>query len=148
MPRAWSKVYASTGDERQVLNVDEGLAGALSRLESILVGSRAAIVPLLHPGIDEAEVTRLLAGVVLRPSAELVTWYSWHDGAGAPGLPSVAIELVPGGEFYDLRYLCGEYQQTRSVSVYVASTAADLPWNRCPSSRFLRWLLSASPCRL
>jgi cell wall assembly regulator SMI1 len=110
-----------------VLNVDEGLPGALSRLEGVLVQSRAAIVPLLHPGIDEAEVVSLLAGVGLTPSAEFVTWYGWHDGAGAPGLPSMAIELVPGGEFYDLRYLCGEYQQARSAAEYVASTAADLP---------------------
>jgi len=107
--------------------VDEGLPGALSRLEGILVQSRAAIVPLLHPGIDEAEVVRLLAGVGLSPSAEVVTWYGWHDGAVASGVPSVAIELVPGGEFYDLRYLCGEYQEARSASVYVASTTADLP---------------------
>jgi hypothetical protein len=57
-----------------VLNVDEGLPGALSRLESILV-RRAAIVPLFHPGIDEAEVVRLLEGVGLSPSAELVTWF-------------------------------------------------------------------------
>lgn len=127
MPRASSRAYASTGDERQVLNVDEGLAGALSRLESILVRSRAAIAPLLHPGIDETEVARLLAGVGLSPSIEVVTWYGWHDGAGASGVPSVAIELVPGGEFYDLGYLCGEYQQARSAAEYVASTTADLP---------------------
>lgn len=103
------------------------LSGALSRLEGILVQSRAAIVPLLHPGIDQAEVVRLFAGVGLIPSAEVVTWYGWHDGAGAPGLPSVAIDLVPGGEFYDLGYLCGEYQQARSAAEYVASTTADLP---------------------
>jgi hypothetical protein len=34
----------------------------------------------------------------------------------------VAIELVPGGEFYDLRYLCGEYVTTRSVASEVAAT--------------------------
>jgi hypothetical protein len=39
----------------------------------------------------------------------------------------MAIELVPGREFYDLRYLCGEYQQARSAAEYVASTAANLP---------------------
>jgi hypothetical protein len=70
--------------EARVLSVDEGLAAALARLEAILRRSEAAIVPLLHPGIDEAEVTSLLAGVGLRPTAELITWFGWHDGAGAP----------------------------------------------------------------
>jgi cell wall assembly regulator SMI1 len=103
-------------------NMPEELADALSRLESNLVRSRAAIVPLLHPGIDEAEVTSLLAGVGLSPSVELVTWFGWHDGAVASGVPSVAIELVPGGEFYNLRYLCGEYFTTRSVASEVAAS--------------------------
>jgi hypothetical protein len=94
----------------------EGLADALSRLESILVRSRAAIVPLLHPGIDEAEVTSLLAGVGLSPSAELVTWYGWHDGAGSPGVSGVVARFVPGGEFYELRHLCDEYVMTRSAA--------------------------------
>lgn len=104
-----------------MLNVDEPLADALSRLESILVRSRAAIVPLFHPGIDEAEVTSLLAGVGLSPSAELVTWFGWHDGAGSPGVPSVAIRFVPGGEFFDLRHLCDEYDTTRSAASDVAA---------------------------
>jgi hypothetical protein len=104
-----------------LLNVDEGLAGALSRLESILVRSRAAIVPLLHPGIDEAEVARLLARLGLRPSAELVTWFGWHDGAGSPGVPSVAVRFVPGGEFHDLRHLCDQYVMKRSNASDVAA---------------------------
>jgi hypothetical protein len=108
--------------EARVLSVDEGLAAALARLEAILRRSEAAIVPLLHPGIDEAEVTSLLAGVGLRPTAELITWFGWHDGAGAPGVPSVAIDLGPGGEFYDLRYLCGEYVMTRRVASEVAAS--------------------------
>jgi hypothetical protein len=110
-----------------MLNVDERLAAALSRLEAILDRSGAAIVPLLHPGIGQPEVLAAFDGIGLSPSAEVVTWYGWHDGAGAPGLRSMAIELVPGGEFYDLRYLCGEYQQARSAAEYVASTAANLP---------------------
>jgi hypothetical protein len=110
-----------------MLNVDERLAAALSRLEAILDRSGAAIVPLLHPGIGQPEVLAAFDGIGLSPSAEVVTWYGWHDGAGTPGLPSMAIELVPGGEFYDLRYLCGEYQQARSAAEYVASNVADLP---------------------
>jgi hypothetical protein len=94
----------------------EGLADALSRLESLLVRSRAAIVPLLHPGIDEAEVTSLLASVGLSPSAEFVTWFGWHDRAGSPGVSGVVAGFVPGGEFYELRHLCDEYVMTRSAA--------------------------------
>jgi cell wall assembly regulator SMI1 len=113
---------AETADDYvQVLSMDEGLAAALSRLESILARSRAAIVPLLHPGIDEAEVARLLAGVGLTPSAEVVTWFGWHDGAGTSGVSSVAVRFLPGGEFYDLRHLCDEYEMTRSVASDVAA---------------------------
>jgi hypothetical protein len=74
-----------------MLNVDERLAAALSRLEAILDRSGAAIVPLLHPGIGQPEVLAAFDGIGLSPSAEVVTWYGWHDGAGAPGLPSMAI---------------------------------------------------------
>ena len=104
-----------------MLNLDEGLAGALARLERILVRSRAAIVPLLRPGIDAAEVATLLASVGLSPSAEAVAWFGWHDGAGSPGVPTTAIELVPDGEFYDLRHLCDEYVMTRSADSDVAA---------------------------
>jgi hypothetical protein len=54
--------------------------------------------------------------VEVSPSAEVVTWFGWHDGAGAPGVPSTAIELLPGGEFYDLRHLCDEYVTTRRIA--------------------------------
>jgi cell wall assembly regulator SMI1 len=121
------EAYASTGDDRQVLNVDEGLAAALARLEAILKRSRAAIVPLLHPGIGEREVLRTLQGIGLTPSAEVVTWFGWHNGAGEPGMPTTHIHLVPAGEFYDLRFQCGQYQDARSAAVYVASSSADLP---------------------
>jgi hypothetical protein len=125
-PRVW-RAYALTGDERQVVNVDEGLTDALAMLEAILSRSRAAIVPLLHPGIAEAEVISLLRGIGLTPSVEVVTWFGWHDGAGTRGVPTAAIELVPGGEFYDLQHLCGEYQQTRSIAEEVASRGAEGP---------------------
>ncbi len=92
------------------------LSDALSRLESILARSSAAIVPVLHPGLDESEVAHLLGGVGLRPTAEVVAWFGWHDGAGAQGMPNNMIEVVPGGEFYGLAYLCGEYLTTRKVA--------------------------------
>lgn len=101
--------------------MDQTLAGALTRLESLLARSRAAIVPVMHPGIDESQVTRLLSEVNLRPTAEVVTWYGWHDGAGGKGMPSEVIELVPGGEFRNLRYLCGEYLTNRRVASELAA---------------------------
>lgn len=107
--------------------MDEGLAAGLARLEAILRRSGAAIVPLLHPGIREREVLATLQGIALTPSAEVVTWFGWHNGAGGRGVPTSHIELVPAGEFYDLRYLCGDYEKARSVAEYVASTSAELP---------------------
>jgi hypothetical protein len=105
-----------------MLNVDERLAAALSSLEAILDRSGAAIVPLLHPGIGQPEVLAAFDGIGLSPSAEVVTWFGWHDGAGGPGMPTTLIELVPGGEFYGAHHLCREYVQARSVALEVAST--------------------------
>lgn len=68
-----------------------------------------------------------LQDIGLTPSAEVVTWFGWHDGAGERGMPTAHIHLVPAGALYDLRYLCREYQQSRSAAVYVASNLADLP---------------------
>jgi hypothetical protein len=68
-----------------MLNMDERLAAALSRLEAILDRSGAAIVPLFHPGIGQTEVLAAFDGIGLRPSAEVVTWFGWHDRAGGPG---------------------------------------------------------------
>jgi hypothetical protein len=110
-----------------MLNVDERLGAALSRLEAILDRSGAAIVPLLHPGIGQPEVLAAFDGIGLSPSAEVVTWFGWHDGAGEPGVPTTRIELVPGGEFYGTHDLCREYLQARSTALEVASNAADLP---------------------
>jgi hypothetical protein len=110
-----------------VLSVDDGLAAALELLEAILQRSGAAIVPILHPGIEEREVRATLQSVGLTPSAEVVTWFGWHNGAGGRGMPTTHIELVPAGAFYYLRYLCGDYQKVRSVAEYVASTTAELP---------------------
>lgn len=98
------------------------LAEALPRLEGLLARSGAAIVPVLHPGIGELEVVRLLDDVGLAPTAEVAAWFGWHDGAGGPGMSSRVIEVVPGGEFYDLAYLCRECAETRNNSEAVAAT--------------------------
>lgn len=117
-----------------MLTAEGGLADALSRLEAILGRSGAAIVSVLHAGIRPAEVSRLLGGVGLEPSAEIVTWFGWHDGAGRLGMPRELIEIVPGGEFHGLDHLCGQYLQARSIAEEVTSmpgsilTADDL-WN-------------------
>ena len=89
-------------------------------METFLARAGAAIVPVLHEGIDESEVVSLLADVGLAPTSEIVTWFGWHDGAGGHGMASTVIELVPGGEFYDLAYLCGECLETRSNAEAVA----------------------------
>jgi hypothetical protein len=75
----------SGSDERQVLNVGDGLAAALARLVAILNRFRAAIVAVLHPGIGRPEVPATLRSIGLSPSAEVVTWFGRHDGAGGPG---------------------------------------------------------------
>jgi hypothetical protein len=56
-----------------MLNMDERLAAALSKLEAILDRSGAAIVPLFHPGIGQPEVFAAFDGIGIRPSAEVVT---------------------------------------------------------------------------
>lgn len=101
--------------------MDEDLAEALSRLEAVLARAGAVIVPVLHRGIDETEVGKLLAGMGLTPTSEVVTWFGWHDGAGERGMATRAIELVPGGEFCDLAYLCRECRETRANAEAVAA---------------------------
>ncbi|MGH9223345.1 MAG: hypothetical protein ACRD2W_06075 [Acidimicrobiales bacterium] len=122
-----------------MLSVAGDLAGALSRLEAMLARAGGAIVPVLHQGIDEPEVARLLDGVGLAPTSEVVAWFGWHDGAGGPGMSSMVIELVPGGEFYDLAYLCGEYVTTRSIAAEVAAMPG------VPFSAEQRWPVSWFP---
>lgn len=100
---------------------DADLAKALSRLENLLRRSGAAITPVLRAGIGAPEVVRLLGEVGLAPTLEVVTWFGWHDGAGLPGISSLVIELVPGGEFYELAHLCGEYVSTRAIAVELAA---------------------------
>lgn len=101
--------------------MDGDLLEVLRRLEDRLRRSGAAIVPVLHRGIDEPEVVSLLGGLGLTPTSEVVTWFGWHDGAGERGMPSTVIRLVPGGEFYDLAFLCKECVETRSNAEAVAA---------------------------
>lgn len=97
------------------------LADELLRLENLLTRDGAAIVPLMHQGIAESLIEGALDSVGLVPTSEVVTWFGWHDGAGERGLPSSSIELIPGGEFYDLAYLCSKYDEMRHDSEEAAS---------------------------
>lgn len=146
-----------------MLSVAGELINALSRLEALLDRAGAAIVPVLHQGIGESEVVSLLDGVGLALTSEIVTWFGWHDGAGERGMPSMVIELVPGGEFYGLAYLCGECAETKDNSEAVAAMSGGVlaeifparshrhrrsqqrgsrACNSCPGSfGFLRWLV-------
>lgn len=97
------------------------LAAALGRLEAFLRAHGAAVAQVMRPGIDAAAVEQQLREVGLAPTPEVLTWFAWHDGAGATGMPSQQVEIVPGGEFYELAYLCGEYRQTRQVAAELAA---------------------------
>jgi cell wall assembly regulator SMI1 len=107
---------------------------ALHRLESILSSSGAAIVPTLHRGRAADDVRHAFSTLGLVPSAEVSTWYTWHDGAGERGMPTEVIALVPGGEFYDLHALLEDYVQTRRSALELASRpgfpfSADEMWD-------------------
>ena len=98
------------------------LEAVLVRFEEVLTAAGAAVVPLLRPGIQEAEVSTRLGEIDLDPSSELITWFRWHDGAGEGGVrPAHAIEIVPGGEFYWLEYLCEECAGIRKTTAQLVS---------------------------
>lgn len=98
------------------------LEAVLARFEGVLTAAGAAVVPLLRPGIQEAEVSVRLGEIDLDSTSELITWFRWHDGAGEMGsVPARAIEIVPGGEFYWLDYLCREYAMIRETSAQLVS---------------------------
>lgn len=103
--------------------MNDELKASLSHLERILTDAGAAIVPTLRPGLDAAIVETRLAELELRPSAELSTWFGWHDGAGEYGMSNRVIRVVPDGEFYELDYLCGACRESREVAAYVAATS-------------------------
>lgn len=100
----------------------EALRGSLDRLEAVLVRADAAVVPLMRPGLPEGRVRSLLGELGLEPTPEILEWFGWHDGAGENGMPSVLMELAPGGEFYELEYLCTECREVREAASYVVDT--------------------------
>jgi cell wall assembly regulator SMI1 len=101
-----------------------GLANALVRLEQTLSGLGAAVIPIMRPGLDSARVRGRLRGVGLdvEPDSDILDWFGWHDGAGDSETSAKSTQLVPGGEFLDLEYLIGEYQQACDVARYVIET--------------------------
>jgi hypothetical protein len=106
--------------------VSGSLPNQLRVLEQVLAAANAAIVPHLHTGLDAERIVELLRDLGLTPSREVVEWFSWHNGAGVRGMKSSLIELVPGGEFYDLEFLCARCQEERQIDEELV--AAGAPW--------------------
>ena len=96
---------------------------SMVRMEALLAREGAAIVPTMNPGISAAKVAAQLGELGLTPSAELVAWFGWHDGAGETGVtPHDVVNIVPGGEFYSLDLLCRECRETRTVAAQLAAS--------------------------
>lgn len=103
----------------------DALESSLAEFERSLRRSGAPVVAAFREGIDEATVERALASVGLSPTAELVTWFAWHDGAGGDSESLDARELLPGAYHYDLRMLCREYLATRQDFDEVEASVPD-----------------------
>jgi cell wall assembly regulator SMI1 len=93
--------------------MDDALERSLAVLEQTLRQSGAGVASRLRPGLDEPSVNRLIGRVGLSPSAEIVTWFAWHDGADIEGTARSATWFAPGAVFFDLARLCKEYRDTR-----------------------------------
>ena len=123
--------------------MNDELKASLSHLERILTDAGAAIVPTLRPGLDAGVVESRLGELDLIPTAELVTWFNWHDGSGARNVRREVVEIVPDGEFYDLEYMCREYETARRVARELAAQP-QFPWTaeaHWPAAWFpLLWL--------
>jgi cell wall assembly regulator SMI1 len=117
----------STDDDVDVFAMSDDLTDALQRLEAFLASSGAAIVPTLNPGIDSSVVSELLDEWGLRPNRDFAAWFGWHDGSGARDAPRQVAEVVPGGEFYELKYMCERNRELRSVAASLAEPPGE-PW--------------------
>ena len=70
---------------------DQEFALDLQRLESMLRTKRIPVVDFLRPGLPTNEVESRLAGAGFQVTDDLVTWFSWHDGADLDGWRSVPL---------------------------------------------------------
>lgn len=67
------------------MNTDR-LRELLDRLEGHWVRQGAPVVERLRPGLSDAEIRELAAGLPFEIPPELRCWWGWHDGAAAlPG---------------------------------------------------------------
>ena len=66
------------------------LRASLDELEKSLRSFGAPVTAAFRPGARPEQVRALLAAECLTPSDDLLTWWSWHDGAevGAPPVES------------------------------------------------------------
>lgn len=91
----------------------DDLRRSLPTFEHALVQTGAVVARRFRPGIGAPNVERLMGRIGLAPSAELLEWFAWHDGAVGSGTDLEACSLVPGAVFHDLEMLCEEYIQIR-----------------------------------
>ena len=94
-------------------------------MEAILTRSDATVVRLMRPGLTEAQVRSRLHELNLEPTAEVLQWFGWHDGARRDGERAIATEIAPGGEFYDLDSLCEGCREAREVTRQLVQSGDD-----------------------
>jgi hypothetical protein len=58
------------------------LPGSLQELEELWRRGGVPIEELFGPGLNPATARSMLQGAGLRPVAEAIEWFSWHNGAG------------------------------------------------------------------
>lgn len=83
-----------TGSDEYSADVSAGgLAGALAALEDRWRELDLPVAAGLQPGLSEEEIRSAWAARGLVPPAEIITWFSWHDGSlpGHPGMPGTRI---------------------------------------------------------
>lgn len=105
--------------------MDGALQQSLTALEERLRQLDALVASRFRPGLDESSVGHQLGRLGLTPSAEVATWFAWHDGVDIDGTSRRATWFVPGGVFFDLARLCQEYESTRRDFAAVASALPD-----------------------
>lgn len=62
---------------------DPRMTEALIRLEAALVAGGAPVVEHLRPGLPAGEVAGRLEEAGLRATADLLSWFGWHDGCSS-----------------------------------------------------------------
>ena len=102
------------------------LRASLDELEKSLRSFGAPVTAAFRPGARPEQVRALLAAECLTPSDDLLTWWSWHDGAevGAP-----PVESGPGLHYRAENTLFGPWPSSLALS-----SASIVSTNACRSS--------------